>query len=113
MPRIADVHPTRSLRTPSGLTVAIDLDIALVIQALWDRKLTTLMSRQDVGEAMADGGMWLATGISGVPSRRRRLATTLFSGQARRRSRDGVRSEVADGQINRIRVTRYLDKRRH
>ncbi|MGI5165668.1 hypothetical protein ACQEU3_15030 [Spirillospora sp. CA-253888] len=58
MPRITDVHPTRLLRTPSGLSVAIDLDMVPVIQALWNRRLTTLMSCQDVGEAMADGGMW-------------------------------------------------------
>lgn len=58
MPRIADVHPTETLRTPSGLAVSIDVEMMPVVRALWGRGLTTLMSCQDVGEAMAEGGMW-------------------------------------------------------
>lgn len=58
MPEITEVHPAKSLSTPSGLPVSIDAELVPVIRALWALNLTTLMCCQDVGEAMAQGGMW-------------------------------------------------------
>jgi hypothetical protein len=46
-------HPTVELVTPDGEHVDIDVDIAPVIQQLWQAGLTTVSCCQDVGEALS------------------------------------------------------------
>ncbi|MCW2912865.1 MAG: hypothetical protein JWN52_933 [Actinomycetia bacterium] len=57
-PMITQVHPTEKLPTASGESVSVDVELVPVIRALQALDLHTLMCCQDVGEAMAGGGMW-------------------------------------------------------
>jgi hypothetical protein len=56
-PQLTIVHPTQTVTAPGGDPVQIDTEIAPVIKALWAADLTTIMCCQNVGEAMAGGGM--------------------------------------------------------
>ncbi|MCW2889709.1 MAG: hypothetical protein QOE54_1267 [Streptosporangiaceae bacterium] len=56
-PEITDVHPAEELVTPGGVPVPIDVELVPVIRALWALDLRTLMCCQDIGEAMASGGI--------------------------------------------------------
>ncbi|GAA4224840.1 hypothetical protein GCM10022254_05250 [Actinomadura meridiana] len=58
MAALTEVHPAEETRTPSGLTARIDELMVPVVRRLWAAGYTTLMCCQDVGDAMANGGMW-------------------------------------------------------
>lgn len=45
-----NIHPTRSLLTPDGATVFIDVGMIPVVRALWSAGLTTVGCCQDSGE---------------------------------------------------------------
>ncbi|MGI8334036.1 hypothetical protein ACRYCC_29135 [Actinomadura scrupuli] len=57
VPEITDVHPAEELAAPEGETVPVDVELVPVIRALWALDLRTLMCCQDIGEAMAGGGI--------------------------------------------------------
>jgi hypothetical protein len=50
------VHPCRPLRTPHGVTVPIDHDLATLLPRLWDLGIHTKSSCQDYGESLAACG---------------------------------------------------------
>jgi hypothetical protein len=56
-PELTEVHPTERLSTATGESVPVDVELVPVIKALWALDLRTLMCCQDVGAAMAGGGM--------------------------------------------------------
>lgn len=49
-------HPTLSMTTPDGRTVAIDVEIAPLVEQLWLLGYVTKVACQDLGEAILNGG---------------------------------------------------------
>lgn len=45
-----NIHPTENITTPQSETIAVDLEMVPVVQAIWDLGLRTLACCQDSGE---------------------------------------------------------------
>lgn len=52
----AQQHPTKTLVDPGEGPVEIDVEMVPLIEALWDKGFTTILSCQDLGESIQAGG---------------------------------------------------------